>query len=97
MQCKNCGSHAINHHLNGRDGSDPDLCDVCFWRRKATRALNPGCDSADRVEEIKNETLESGEIMNLYFRNQSLWKTDFYTFEKIAFAVIDKLKEKMNG
>lgn len=34
-KCKICGSAAINHHLHGRDGSDPDLCDVCFWRNRA--------------------------------------------------------------
>ena len=36
-QCKNCGSWAINHHCHGRDGSDPDLCDVCYWRIRAER------------------------------------------------------------
>ena len=34
MQCKICGSYAINHHLHGRDGTEPDLCDVCYWRKK---------------------------------------------------------------
>lgn len=34
--CKTCGSHAINHNLHGRDGSDADLCDVCYWRKRAT-------------------------------------------------------------
>ena len=34
MQCK-CGSYAINHHCHGRDGSDDDLCDVCYWRKRA--------------------------------------------------------------
>lgn len=33
--CKRCSSLAINHHCHGRDGSDPDLCDVCYWRKKA--------------------------------------------------------------
>lgn len=33
--CSKCGSYAINHHLHGRDGSDPDLCDVCYWRGRA--------------------------------------------------------------
>jgi hypothetical protein len=37
MACKNCGSYAINHHCHGRDGSDPDLCDVCYWRVRAER------------------------------------------------------------
>lgn len=33
-----CGSAAINHHRHGRDGSDPDLCDVCYWRKRADDA-----------------------------------------------------------
>lgn len=41
MYCKKCGSHAINHHLHGRDGSDRDLCDVCFWRKRAVPKLRP--------------------------------------------------------
>lgn len=35
MSCIRCGSHAINHHCHGRDGSDADLCDVCYWRKRA--------------------------------------------------------------
>lgn len=35
MKCKNCDSYAINQHLHGRDGSNPDLCDVCYWRDKS--------------------------------------------------------------
>lgn len=37
MKACNCGSYAINHHLYGRDGSDTDKCDVCFWRSRADR------------------------------------------------------------
>ena len=33
--CEECGSYAINHHCHGRDGSDGDLCDVCYWRKRA--------------------------------------------------------------
>lgn len=33
-RCK-CGSYAINHNAHGRDGSDDDLCDVCYWRKRA--------------------------------------------------------------
>ena len=29
-----CGSYAINHNCHGRDGSDGDLCDVCYWRKR---------------------------------------------------------------
>lgn len=34
-KCKECGSYAINHCSHGRDGSDVDLCDVCYWRKRA--------------------------------------------------------------
>jgi len=43
MKCKECGSHAINRHLHGRDGSDLDLCDVCYWRKRANAIQRPGC------------------------------------------------------
>ena len=38
-QCKTpgCGSYAINHNCHGRDGSDGDLCDVCYWRKRASQ------------------------------------------------------------
>lgn len=35
QQCKRCKSWAINHNSHGRDGSDGDLCDVCYWRKRA--------------------------------------------------------------
>lgn len=35
-RCK-CGSYAINLRINGRDGSRPDLCDVCVWKEDAER------------------------------------------------------------
>lgn len=34
-KCTRCGSYAINNRLHGRDGSDTDLCDVCYWRKRA--------------------------------------------------------------
>ena len=34
MSCERCGSFAINHAAHGRDGSDPELCDVCYWRKR---------------------------------------------------------------
>lgn len=37
-KCKRCFSYAINHHCHGRDGSEPKLCDVCFWRNRAELA-----------------------------------------------------------
>lgn len=40
--CIMCGSYAINHHRHGRDRSDPDLCDVCYWRKRAAKAADAG-------------------------------------------------------
>jgi hypothetical protein len=42
MNCKRCGSQAINHHIHGRDGSGPNLCDVCFWRDQAEQFEDAG-------------------------------------------------------
>ena len=38
--CKVCKSHAINHRCHGRDGSDDDLCDVCYWRKRSVNNFN---------------------------------------------------------
>lgn len=60
--CTRCGSFAINPGRHGRDDSDLDLCDVCFWRRRAERRLtilrdisiirpgNPGCGDFSREQ-----------------------------------------------
>lgn len=34
-KCKNCDSYAINPNADGRDNTDLDLCDVCYWRKRA--------------------------------------------------------------
>ena len=47
--CKRCGSYAINHTCHGRDGSDPDLCDVCYWRKRAAPAAVPDDELHDAV------------------------------------------------
>ncbi len=41
--CTRCSSYAINFHLHGRewDSTDTDLCDVCYWRKRAEAALTP--------------------------------------------------------
>ena len=33
--CILCKSYAINPSQHGRDGTDNDLCDVCYWRKRA--------------------------------------------------------------
>jgi hypothetical protein len=35
-QCKRCNSQAINPHTHGRQKDvDLNLCDVCYWRKRA--------------------------------------------------------------
>ena len=35
-RCKVCGSYGINQHLHDRiTGIDLDLCDVCYWKKRA--------------------------------------------------------------
>jgi hypothetical protein len=37
--CTRCGSYAINPAIHGRTkGADLDLCDVCYWRKRAEEA-----------------------------------------------------------
>ena len=37
--CERCGSYAVNPGRSGRDmQSDLDLCDVCYWRKRAEQA-----------------------------------------------------------
>lgn len=51
-QCTRCNSHAINEHQHGREkGVDMDLCDVCYWRKRAD-------DYADEYRAIVNVFLD---------------------------------------
>lgn len=54
-KCKVCGSFAINHHLHGRDGSDDELCDVCFWVKRAK--------SHDELVQMNQELLAALEAL----------------------------------
>lgn len=39
-KCTRCGSYAVNPGRSGRDeSSDLDLCDVCYWRKRAEQAV----------------------------------------------------------
>lgn len=51
--CKRCGSYAINQNEHGRDGTDPDLCDVCYWRK---RAESQTLREMQQVEKLKSPT-----------------------------------------
>lgn len=56
QQCTRCDSYAINPRLHGRDGGDADLCDVCYWRKRA-EASELDCQvcetAANRLEHLQ--------------------------------------------
>lgn len=67
-KCKECDSHAINPGRRGRDDSDLDLCDACYWRVRAERLqaivdaysrrfarLNGIVDAAIAAEKVRGE------------------------------------------
>jgi ribosome-binding protein aMBF1 (putative translation factor) len=55
MKCRVCGSYAINHHCHGRDGSDADLCDVCYWRERA-ESLRSTLDQEEPREDMFSQS-----------------------------------------
>jgi hypothetical protein len=70
-KCKRCGSYAINHNSHGRDGSDSDLCDVCYWRKRA-EALHDALSSLYEAQPYSdqqgyNAALEDAEkVLSLF-------------------------------
>lgn len=67
-KCKVCGSFAINHHLHGRDGSDDELCDVCFWVKRAK--------SHDELGQMNQELLAAMEALFHETNQQNLSVAD---------------------
>lgn len=56
-KCIKCGSFAINSHLHGRQPDvDLDLCDVCYWRKRAL---------PDSFKITKWEHLKTGNIYSV--------------------------------
>ncbi|MDR0274106.1 MAG: hypothetical protein LBI48_01960 [Burkholderiaceae bacterium] len=61
MTCTRCGSHAINPNSHGRQpGIDLDLCDVCYWRKRAETARRDDSAEIDAIEaQVLNVELAS--------------------------------------
>lgn len=48
-ECKRCGSMAINPNQYGREPDiDLDLCDVCYWRKRAEVLQWPDIETAPK-------------------------------------------------
>jgi hypothetical protein len=53
-QCTQCGSYAINPRLYDRDGTDNDLCDVCYWKKRA----QPSHDVLVTIEALRTAIID---------------------------------------
>lgn len=59
MSCKNCGSYAINPYLHGRKpGIDLDLCDVCYWWKRAEDGIRRRRAKKAKFEELGYEEFD---------------------------------------
>lgn len=56
-----CGSYAINLGLYGRDSTDIDLCDVCYWRKKYNDLQAENTQLKKRVEYLEKLSLSNGD------------------------------------
>ena len=57
--CRECGSPEINHNLHSRDGSEPELCDVCFWRSKALKYKHIIQETSQQIMNLMNKLQQS--------------------------------------
>lgn len=68
--CTRCGSYAINPHCHGRNDSDLDLCDVCYWRKRA-EALTAQPAQAVDLEQFRDCVIEAKEV---WLQDAENWK-----------------------
>jgi len=107
ISCKKCGSMAINPHLHGRDPEvDTDLCDVCYWRKRADLPklkvpLRVSIEVADQMPDLEEFLKNEGErvlcadmrpFMSLY-QNGSTFGTIQYVFSFDLEAFLAHMKE----
>jgi len=74
ISCKRCFSYAINHHSHGRDGTEKELCDVCYWRNIAETRLQ----KINQLEKAGDELLEWLTIDGVSLSNQRLLANQWY-------------------
>lgn len=60
-KCKICGSFAINPFHHGRDLKlDLDLCDVCYWRKRAKPMSQEKAEKL--VDDLIDNTIRYGDL-----------------------------------
>lgn len=57
QKCIKCGSYAINVNHHGRKpNTDTDLCDVCYWRKRAD-GFEDFTEKINYYDKIKNMSI----------------------------------------
>ena len=64
ISCKRCFSYAINHHSHGRDGTEKELCDVCYWRQLAEIRLAYSQQLEKELQQAQNRIKWLEDIIN---------------------------------
>lgn len=83
MNCTRCRSYAINHNHHGRDGSDGDLCDVCYWRKRAESSGWQPIETApkDGTDILLHVVYGQSEILIGYFYSGDAAHHGFYEID----------------
>ncbi len=63
MSCERCGSFAINHAAHGRDGSEPSLCDVCYWRQRTEQCTASNAAKDAEIASLRDRLRDTAQIL----------------------------------
>jgi len=63
MSCERCGSFAINHAAHGRDGSEPSLCDVCYWRQRTEQCTASNATKDAEIASLRDRLRDTAQIL----------------------------------
>ena len=89
-RCKQCGSFAINPSAHGRaDGVDLDLCDVCYWRKRAQDNLQ----DAQRYRKLRAQPWSDGRLAVVRNPKESVRLGAFCPSHELLDAEVDLLEE----
>ena len=84
-KCSRCGSLAINHNCHDRDGKDGDLCDVCYWRKRAEKA------KAELQEKLRQQRIACADVwVSECYEDNKCTDVGKFMYEAILNAEIDK-------
>lgn len=82
MKCKHCGSYAINPHLHGRDKTDLDHCDVCYWRKRAGALGKPQKGVWERAPDWARFRAQDQDGSWYWYEKRPVKDVDFWRWDR---------------